>query len=70
MPQFYDPMDLGQVFEFPSAAMVKKMLSKNGALHTLSGFENNLKDEIIISFNFILSNGTRSTQCDGDYPNK
>ena len=34
------PCDDGPVFEFPSAAMVKKMLSKNGAPHTLVGFEN------------------------------
>ncbi len=62
--------DSGPVFEFPSAAMVKKMLSKNGALHTLAGFENNYEDGKDCNFNFVLSNGTRSTQFDKDYPTK
>ncbi len=55
------------VFEFPSAAMVKKMLLKNGALHTLIGFENLSEGGYGIYFNFILSNGTRSTRIDGDH---
>ncbi len=58
------------MFEFPSAAMVKKMLKKNGALHTLAGFENNFHYGDGISFNFILSNRTQSTQRDEEYPTK
>ncbi len=35
-----------------------------GVLHTLAGFENDWKDGTGYHFNFILSNGTRSTQKD------
>ena len=38
------PDGRGPVFEFPSAAMVREMLSKNEALHTLIGFENSRED--------------------------
>ena len=37
-----------------------------GALHTLAGFENNSEDGEGGAFNFILDNGTRSTQYDED----
>ncbi len=46
------------------------MLQKNGALHTLVGFENNQQDGTGFCFNFILSNGTRSTQRDEDFLTK
>ena len=58
----------GPVFEFPSAAMVKKMLYKNSALDTLVGFENNAEDGDGPAFNFVFDNGTRSTQRDGEWP--
>ncbi len=54
----------GPVFEFPSEAIVKKMLSKNGAPHTIVGLENSLNGISGINFNFILSNGSRSAQRD------
>ncbi len=54
----------GPVFKFPSEAMVKEMLKNNGALVTLIGFENNKKDDQGNMFNFIMSNGARSTQRD------
>ena len=44
------------------------MLKNNGALHTLAGFENEYEDGEGYFFNFILSNGTRSTQRDERYP--
>ncbi len=45
------------------------MLSKyEAALHTLVGFENNTEKGIGPFYNFIMSNGTRSTQRDEDYP--
>ena len=46
---------------FPSAAMMREW---RGALHTLAGFENTCYDGAGWDFNFILSNGTRSTQRD------
>ncbi len=48
-------------FVFPSAAMIREW---RGVLHTLIGFENNKGDGRGYAFNFILSNGTRSTQRD------
>jgi hypothetical protein len=36
----------------------------NGVLHSLCGFENDREDGWGSDFNFILSNGTRSTQID------
>ncbi len=46
---------------FPSAAMMREW---RGMLHTLVGFENDKADRNGFLFNFILSNGTRSTQRD------
>jgi hypothetical protein len=42
----------------------------NGVLHSLAGFENDEKDGSGLYFNFILSNGTRSTQRDDWAPTK
>ena len=39
-----------------------------GVLHTLIGFENSKQDGSGCGFNFILSNGTRSTQRDEHNP--
>ncbi len=53
-------------FVFPSVAMMRKW---RGVLHTLVGFENNYnhcESGMGDVFNFILSNGTRSAQRDGD----
>ncbi len=50
--------------------MISKMLKKNGALHTLIGFENNEKDGKGGAFNFVLSNDTRSYQRDAYRPTK
>ena len=44
------------------------MRESRGVLHTLVGFENSMKDGTNAHFNFILSNGTRSTQRDWGYP--
>ena len=52
---------------FPSAAMMREW---RGVLHTLAGFEKNQENGIDIFFNFILSNGTRSTQRDERRPTK
>ncbi len=41
-----------------------------GVLHTLVGFESNSKNGAGDIFNFILSNGTRSTQRDKGEPTK
>ncbi len=41
-----------------------------GTISQLVGFENSDEDGLEPSFNFILSNGTRSTQKDVDYPTK
>ncbi len=41
-----------------------------GVLHTLIGFENYEEDGKGIEFNFILSNGARSTQRDENWPTK
>ncbi len=43
---------------------------KTGAINQLVGFENDEEDGLGRLFNFILSNGTRSTQRDEDYPTK
>ncbi len=50
---------------FPSAAMMREW---RGVLHTLAGFENIRVDGASCFFNFILSNGTRSTQRDELWP--
>ncbi len=42
----------------------------NGVIDSLVGFENNYKDGTSFCFNFILSNGTRSTQRDDWAPTK
>jgi hypothetical protein len=59
--------EITENFVFPSAAMMREW---RGVLPTLIGFENNEKDGKGNSFNFILSNGTRSTQRDKKYPTK
>ncbi len=61
------PDGSGPVLEFPSAAMISKIMKNNGALHTLIGFENNYEDGEMYLLNFILSNGSRSTQEDTWY---
>ncbi len=51
---------------FPSAATIRAW---RGVLHTLIGFENDYEDGGDgYFFNFILSNGTRSTQRDDRWP--
>ncbi len=56
-----------QNFVFPSAAMMREW---RGVIHTLIGFENNEVDGKGSRYNFILSNGTRSTQRDDWAPTK
>ncbi len=46
------------------------MMRGRGVLHTLAGFENDYEDGEGVRFNFILSNGTRSTQTDNGYETK
>ncbi len=46
------------------------MLKNNGALHTLAGFENSEESGLGVCWNFILSNGTRSSQRDKIRPTK
>ncbi len=52
---------------FPSAAMIRAW---GGVLHTLVSFENDSKKGSGNLFNFILTNGTRSTQRDDKAPTK
>ena len=40
----------------------------SGELYNLTGFENSSKDGTDLAFNFVLSNGTRSTQKDKNHP--
>ncbi len=54
-------------FVFPSAAMLREWC---GVLHTLVGFANEKENGSGIRFNFILSNGTRSTQSDQGWENE
>ncbi len=54
------------LFQFPDEITIRNEWLKTRALHTLVGFENEKQDGTGFYFNFILSNGTRSTQRDGD----
>jgi hypothetical protein len=58
------------LFQFQTETAILKEWFKTRALHTLIGFENDCEDGTGSAFNFILSNGTRSTQCDEDFPTK
>ena len=61
--------DSATLFEFRDETTILQEWFKTRALHTLVGFESNMKDGCDSShFNFILSNGTRSTQRDKRYP--
>ena len=51
---------------FPSAAMMRAWRG----VSALAGFENSEEYGGGVRFNFILSNGTRSTQRDADWPTK
>ncbi len=51
------------MFEFLGQAKIKQMIESR-VFNTLISFENNRKDGHGFHFNFILSNGTRSTQRD------
>ncbi len=51
-------------FEFQTETAILQEWFKTRALHTLIGFENNSEDGDCFVFNFILSNGDRSTQRD------
>ena len=46
------------------------MIASGEMIPTLIGFENNKQSGIGFCFNFILSNGTRSTQSHEQYPTK
>lgn len=50
----------GTVYEFPKHDEITKMLSSR-VLHFLVGFQNNHEDGTGIRFNFIMSNGLRSS---------
>jgi len=52
------------LFTFPDETTILNEWFKTRALHTLAGFENNSEYGADNPFNFILSNGTRSTQRD------
>jgi hypothetical protein len=54
-------------FEFSTQAKREQYI-KIGELPCLSGFLNNLKDGSGYEFNFILSNGDRSTQGSSEFP--
>jgi hypothetical protein len=56
------------LFEFFDETAFLQEWFKTGAINQLVGFENNEPDGSGSSFNFILSNGTRSTQRDEDAP--
>jgi hypothetical protein len=47
--------------------MIKEMLA-SGELYHLTGFENSRIDGKDFAFNFVLSNGTRSTKKDKNHP--
>lgn len=51
------------VLEFPTQAEINRMLESRKHVF-LIGFENNRKDGTGMFFNFVLSNGSRSTQKD------
>jgi hypothetical protein len=52
------------LFKFPDETSILQEWFKTRALHKLAGFENNCESGIGTKFNFILSNGARSTQRD------
>jgi hypothetical protein len=56
------------LFQFPDETAFLQEWFKTRALHALIGFENNRADGSGNRFNFILSNGTRSTQRDEHAP--
>ncbi len=55
------------MFQFFDETAFLQEWFKTGAISQLVGFQNNLKDGTGGYFNFILSNGTRSTQKDDGY---
>ena len=57
------------LFTFQTETAILEEWYKSSAINQLVGFENN-KNGKSVGFNFILSNGTRSTQRDEDYPTK
>ncbi len=57
--------DSTEVFVFPSRAMIEQ---QRGVLHHLAGVENSNKKGTGEAFNWILSNGERSTQREEEYP--
>ena len=54
------------VFEFPTQAEIAKMLAA-GVRPFLVGFENSRQNGLVGHFNFVLSNGLRSTQRDNGF---
>ncbi len=66
--EYPNPYSKGQ-FEFPATARINKMLA-NGDVNFLAGFENDQECGTGSCFNFILSNGCRSTQKDKKHNTK
>ncbi len=58
------------MFQFPDETAFLQEWFKKRAVNQIVGFENNEEDGDGSGFNFILSNGTRSTQRDWKYPTK
>ncbi len=58
------------MFQFFDETAFLQEWFKTGAINQLVGFENNHEDGTGSFFNFILSNGTRSTQRDEGYETK
>jgi hypothetical protein len=56
------------LFQFPDETALLQEWFKTRTISQLAGFENNEQDGEGDAFNFILSNGTRSTQYDEDSP--
>ncbi len=56
------------LFEFPTETVILQQWFKMRAINQLIGFENSEKDGKGMYFNFILSNGARSSQRDKWHP--
>jgi hypothetical protein len=56
------------LFQFQTETAILQEWFKSCSINQLVGFENNEEDGTCYSFNFILSNGTRSTQRDEEGP--
>ena len=56
------------MFQFPDEATILQEWFKTKTISQLIGFENDSQNGEGVDFNFILSNGTRSTQRDEEYP--